>query len=139
MEQEQMNAVIKKYLGIPYKHAGRDLTGLDCLGLAHYFYKDCGIEFPENDGRDYSIKWAQDDPERYLRGVSAIGKPVPVEELKTLDFVYFRLGRFISHGAVMVDSNHFIHVLQHTVVHINVLDPVWKKRLVGARRLIDLP
>jgi cell wall-associated NlpC family hydrolase len=137
MDQQQMNVLIKKYSGIPYKHGGRDLTGLDCLGLAHYFYKDCGVDIPQNDGNKYSVNWAKEDPERYLRGILQIGQAVPVDDLKPLDFVYFKLGRYISHGAVMVDTEHFIHVLQRTTVHVSPMDEVWRKRLVGARRLID--
>jgi probable lipoprotein NlpC len=135
VEQKQIEALIKKYSGIPYKHAGRDLTGLDCLGLVHFFYKDCGIDLPDGDGREYPPNWTKEDPERYLRGIMAIGKAVPVDELKPLDFVYFRMGRNITHGAVMVNSDHFIHVLQHMVVHVSPLDRVWKRRLAGARRL----
>ena len=136
MDQQQIKALIKKYSGIPYRHGGRDLTGLDCLGLAYYFYKDCGVDIPQNDGEKYSVNWAKEDPERYLRGILQIGQATPVDDLRPLDFVYFRMGRYISHGAVMVDAEHFIHVLQRTTVHVSPMDATWKKRLVGARRLI---
>lgn len=136
MDQRKLETLIKKYEGIPYLHAGRDLTGLDCLGLAHFFYKDCGIDIPKGDGVEYSQHWAKKDPERYLRGILQLGQAAPVDHLLPLDFVYFRLGRYISHGGVMVDTQHFIHVLQKTTVHVSPLDSVWRRRLVGARRLL---
>lgn len=134
MDPHQIQGLIKKYSGIPYKHAGRDLTGLDCLGLAHFVYKDCGIDIPDSDGRAYSQDWTKTDPERYLRGILAHGAAAPVDNLQPLDFVYFRMGRNITHGAVMVDSEHFLHVLQNSRVHVSRMDPVWRKRLAGARR-----
>jgi probable lipoprotein NlpC len=136
MDSQQITALIKKYQGIPYRHAGRDLTGLDCLGLAHFFYQDCGIDIPQSDGTEYSLHWAKKDPERYLRGILQLGQAAPLDDLLPLDFVYFRMGRYISHGAVMVDSQNFLHVLQNTTVHVSPLDLAWKKRLVGARRLV---
>jgi cell wall-associated NlpC family hydrolase len=136
MNSEQIELLIKKYQGIPYLHAGRDLTGLDCLGLAHFFYKDCDIDIPKDDGEEYSTQWAKKDPERYLRGILRLGQAAPVDQLLPLDFVYFRMGRYISHGGIMVDPQHFIHVLQKTTVHVSPMDWVWKQRLVGARRLL---
>lgn len=136
MNSKQIETLIKKYSGIPYKHAGRDLTGLDCLGLIHFFYKDCGIDVPDGDGQAYAHDWTRTDPERYLRGIISIGKAVPVDALEPLDFVYFRMGRNITHGAVMVDSEHFLHILQNTKVHVSQLDYIWRRRLAGARRLV---
>jgi cell wall-associated NlpC family hydrolase len=127
--------VIKKYLGIPYQHAGRDLNGLDCLGLIHRFYQDCGIQVPDGDGREYSRNWTKTDPQRYLRGLLAIGRPAPIDDLKPLDLVYFRMGRNITHGGIMVDPQRFIHVLQTTRVHLSRMEPIWRRRLAGARRL----
>lgn len=136
MNPEDIQSLVKKYLGIPYKHAGRDLTGLDCLGLLHFFYKDCGLHIPDGDGGPYSPDWTRTDPERYLRGLLAIGTPAPVENLKLLDLVYFRMGRNITHGGVMLDAGHFLHVLQNTRVHISRMDSRWQRRLAGARRLV---
>jgi cell wall-associated NlpC family hydrolase len=136
MDSDKINSLVKKYSGIPYKHAGRDLTGLDCLGLIHFFYKDCGIDVPASDGREYSPDWTKTDPERYLRGIMAVGSVAPVDNLRPLDLVYFRMGRNITHGGVMVDSEYFLHVLQNTTVHVSPLNHIWKRRLAGARRLI---
>jgi cell wall-associated NlpC family hydrolase len=136
IDPNQIESLVKKYLGIPYQHAGRDVTGLDCLGLVHFFYKDCGIDIPDGDGAEYSRDWTRTDPERYLRGILAIGTPAPLDDLKPLDFVYFRMGRNITHGAIMLDNQYFLHVLQNTRVHVSQMDNIWQRRLAGARRLI---
>lgn len=127
----------KKYLGIPYRHMGRDRSGLDCLGLAHLFYQEFGIDIPDGDGKPYSDRWVKEDPERYLRGVLAVGKEASPYDLRPLDFVYFRMGRYICHGGVMLDRQHFIHSLNRRGVHISPLNLIWRRRLVGARRLVD--
>lgn len=135
MDPKQIESLVKKYAGIPYKHAGRDLTGLDCLGLLHFFYKDCGIKLPDGDGLAYSQDWTRTDPERYLRGILTLGTPAPIDCLQPLDLVYFRMGRNITHGAVMLDGENFLHVLQNTRVHVSRMEPVWQRRLAGARRM----
>lgn len=133
---DKIYRLVEKYVGVPYVQGGRSLSGLDCLGLAHLFYKDLGIDFPDGDGEAYSDRWVFEDPNRYLRGVLTIGKEVSNDVLRPLDFVYFRIGRFISHGGVMVDSKRFIHVLQGQSVHLSEIDRRWGRRLIGARRLI---
>lgn len=129
--------VARKYLGIPYRHMGRDSRGLDCLGLAHLFLKDLGIDLPDGDGRPYSDQWVREDPERYLRGVLTVGKEAPLDDLKPLDFVYFKIGRYICHGGVMLDNNYFIHSLNGRGVHVSPMNFIWRRRLVGARRLVE--
>ncbi|TCL70911.1 NlpC/P60 family protein [Hydrogenispora ethanolica] len=126
--------ITRKYIGIPYRNAGRDLTGLDCLGLAYLFYQDFGIKIPDGDGREYSSKWVYEDPERYLRGIQKVGREVSFHEIQPLDFVYFRIGHYISHGGIMVDEHQFIHVLQNTRVHLTPMNWIWRRRLVGVRR-----
>lgn len=127
---------VQKYLGIPYLHAGRTRNGLDCLGLAALIYHDFDIPFPDDDGRPYSPEWVYEDPERYLRGILRYGKIAPLNQLEPLDFLYFRIGKYISHSGVAVDPTHFIHVMQNRPVHISPLDEKWRQRLAGARRLI---
>lgn len=136
MEQLALKPIIRKYLGIPYRHGGRDLNGLDCLGLIHLFYRYCGITVPDGDGKAYDTQWVLDDPERYLRGLQQVGREVPLYDLKPLDLVYFRLLGYISHGGIMVDPYRFIHVMQHQRVHLTPLTAPWRRRLAGARRLL---
>jgi len=135
MEEQLIADLIKKYQGIPYVFRGRDLNGLDCLGLAALFYKDCGIDIPENDGAAYERNWFRKDPERYLRGIQSFGREVAPENIQPLDFVYFRMGGgIIAHGGIMVDPENFIHVLERTRVHLSPLNFKWRRRLVGIRR-----
>lgn len=136
MEHSTLKAIVQKYLGVPYRHGGRSLDGLDCLGLIHMFYQDCGIPVPDGDGKAYDTRWVFTDPERYLRGLLRVGGEASLNDLRQLDLVYFRLLGFVSHGGIMVDPYRFIHVMQHQRVHLTCLTPAWRRRLVGARRLV---
>jgi cell wall-associated NlpC family hydrolase len=131
-----IDKIADKYVGIPYKHLGRDLNGLDCLGLAYLFYKDFHIAIPDNDGNRYEQNWADVDPGRYLRGILTVGKAVPIERLEPLDFIYFRIKGIVSHAGVMVDSSRFLHVLEGGTVQISRLSSTWRRRLAGARRFV---
>lgn len=137
MEEKQLAAIFDKYLGIPYRHGGRDMSGLDCLGLVYLIYRDCGIEIPDNDGREYEKDWFKTEPERYLQGIRRYGVEVPLDSLQPLDLVYFKMGPVVTHTGVMVDDTSFIHVLERTRVHISTLNFKWQRRLVGARRFIE--
>ena len=48
--------ITEKYLGIPYRHRGRSLKGLDCWGLVVLVYKDFGIDIL--DLKSYRENWA---------------------------------------------------------------------------------
>lgn len=129
-----IDTVVEAYVGIPYRHGGRDRTGLDCLGLVHSFYNAVDINVPDGDGEAYAPRWWVDDPTRYLRGILVHGSPV-CGDLRPLDFVYFRMaGDAVTHGGIMVDAQRFIHVLEGRSVMVSRLASWWRRRFAGARR-----
>lgn len=138
MGQNQYEQIAQQFLGIPYRHGGRDRKGLDCVGLVYLFYQELGIKLPDSDGQPYADDWYKKDPERLLRGLQQVGRPVNIgrEPLQPLDLVYFRIGRAITHTGVMINPGSFLHVLIGKRVQITPLNPAWRRRLWGARRLV---
>ncbi|HBT17931.1 MAG TPA: glycoside hydrolase [Firmicutes bacterium] len=138
MDRNKYFKIAQEFIGIPYCHGGRDMKGLDCLGLVYLFYNKVGINIPDNDGKEYSLEWYKKDPERLLRGIQQVGKEVAIhsEPLQPLDLVYFRIGGAITHAGIMLDKDCFIHVMIGQLIHITRFSPAWKRRLQGARRLI---
>jgi probable lipoprotein NlpC len=121
-------------VGIPYRCGGRNIDGLDCLGLTWLFYQLNGISIPDTDGGPYDINWAGESPDRFLQGLLKIGDGA-TGDLQPLDLVYFRFGGKVTHSGVMVDRTHFIHVMQESTVRITPLT-LWRRRFAGARRLV---
>ena len=96
---------VRRYVGIPYRHNGRDMDGLDCLGLIWRFYRDMGVYVPDSDGKPIDKDWFKEDPERYIRGILRVGQPVTGRP-KPLDLV-IQLKGVVRHAGIMV----FLHVL----------------------------
>lgn len=98
-------------------------------------YRAFGIALPDGDGQPIAPDWWQRDPDRYLRGLLQHGEAVS-GELRPLDLVYFRIGGVVRHAGVMVDTQRFIHVLEHRPVMVTRLGSWWSRRLAGARRIV---
>jgi len=127
--------IAARYVGAPYKHGGRGPDGYDCLGIVLAVYRDAGIETGYSDRETYCEDWHAADPERYLRGLLAVGRPAS-RPLLPYDLVYFSIGGIVRHAGVMVNQNQFVHVLDGRAVTISRLMRYWERHLAGARRFI---
>lgn len=136
MPEQSYMELARKYTGIGYRHGGRGKDGADCLGLMQMFFRELGIRLPDNDGKEYAPDWYLSDPERLGRGLLTLGVAASVNDLKPLDLVYFRIGGAVTHVGVMLDRVHFLHLLIGRVSEISRMDRAWRRRLVGARRLV---
>lgn len=135
MTNQKIMETVRSLVGIPYKHGGRTVDGLDCLGLIYVFYRELGIVIPDHDGRGYSLNWYKEDPKRFYRGLQSVGREISPTEVKPLDLVYFRIGGEVTHAGVVIDQHHFLHVLKGKPVHVSPLNLAWRRRLAGVRRL----
>lgn len=135
MYEHSISELAQQFTGITYCSSGRS-KGLDCIGLIQLFFRELGVAIPENENRGSVNEPNGGDPDRELGGMMSLGIPVPVTELKPLDLVYFWIGGGVSHAGVMVDGNHFLHVVNGREPQISPMDLSWGPRLVGARRLV---
>ncbi|MCX6828120.1 MAG: NlpC/P60 family protein [candidate division Zixibacteria bacterium] len=118
-----LGAIIQSYLGRPYSGTSRYDDGLDCSRFtSEVFRKFDGIELPRTVEQQYEI-----------------GAPVSRERLRYGDLVFFRTqGRVVSHVGIYVGYNEFVHSSSSTGVIISSTDDsYWKKRFMGARRLLQ--
>ena len=131
----KIEKIASKYRNIPYKHRGRSLRGLDCLGLVVKFYQEFGIDLSDYDMK-YEKDWYKKEPEIYIRGLLNLGKEVAFEELDKLDLIYFTLYKdVVTHAGVMINQHEFIHILQDRNVEISSFNRFWRKKYSGARRI----
>lgn len=93
------------FVGVPYKHRGRDFFGMDCLGLVLKFYAQFGIILPDY---EYSENWKRNGENRFLEEIPKFFEKV--NEPKSLDLVAFEncFGEAIHIGIIIGDGK-FIH------------------------------
>lgn len=120
--------VVTKYLGIPYKHGGRNLDGVDCLGLIHLFLKEHGVEIPPDDGFAIHQHWYKENSNRFVEGLSKYADEVPYERRKALDIAVFEIQSMPVHAAVIVDYLKFIHIMEGRKVVLGKFSK-WRNRV----------
>lgn len=126
-----------KYIGLPYVSNGRELTGLDCWGLAVVFYRDeLGIELPS-----YSELYSNaSDPEV----VQAIQQHRDSWLLTTAaqpgDLCLFNIYGEPAHVGIYVGDNKFLHAREgrDSVVE-SLSSSQWSKRFQGFYRYSSQP
>jgi cell wall-associated NlpC family hydrolase len=134
---------MRKYIGIPYKHLGRDLKGLDCYGLVVMIYKHhLGIELPDvelytfgEDACNYMTSFYTDKTYENVSGFSKLW--TPVTQLAKYDIILFTVYEDIdapTHSGVYLDHNKFIHCMSGLPVTISRLEGPWKNKMHSAYR-----
>ncbi len=124
--------IIQKYLGIPYQHHGRSLSGLDCYGLILEVFKNQGVRLWDiHDEYDQEWSWKGKDffIENYAREWEKVLDP------RFMDVVCFKNGKdIVNHAGVLLGEGKFIHAVKAGVVVSKLTDSQWQKRFVGFYR-----
>ena len=120
---EEMVALSRRFIGLPYLWGGNSPLGIDCSGFAQLIYKMGGVPIL----RDADVQFEGS-------GLSE----VPTGEERAGDLVFFgRSPDRIGHVGMMINGEEFINATVHEkpVVQISVLkDPYWRHIYQGARR-----
>jgi len=121
-EKLRLGEIIQQYLGTPYQGQSQYRDGMDCSAFTHRVY----YEFDHT------------DLPRTAREQAAAGPKVRSSDLQYGDLVFFKTdGRSISHVGIYVGFDEFVHSSTSQGVIISDLnDKYWKRRLVGAVRII---
>jgi cell wall-associated NlpC family hydrolase len=124
--------ILKRYLGVPYKHQGRSMQGLDCYGLIIAIYADLGIKLFDIE-EEYTDDWAFKGKNYFLE--NAYKDWEKVNKARLLDVVTFKNSKGImNHAGVMLDDNRFINSCKAGIVVYRLSDEVWRKRFYGFYR-----
>jgi cell wall-associated NlpC family hydrolase len=112
-------------LGIKYRYGGNTPeTGLDCSGLVRYVFKAAlGTDLP-----------------RTAAEISRVGEKIDSHDLQPGDLVFYNtLRRGFSHVGIYLGDSKFIHSPsaggEVRIESMNIA--YWKKRFVGARRIVE--
>lgn len=122
--------VVKKYLGTPYKHKGRDLKGLDCWGLGVCVFKDMGIDLLDFDvdyDEDWGFKGENHFIENYWKQWDLVTDPKP------FDCVLFKShpDAMPNHGGLYLGEDKFLHACKVGVVIGDMRREVLQRLKVG--------
>lgn len=121
---EEMLALSKRFLGVPYTWGGTSSFGYDCSGFTQMLMRRHGTIMPRDAG-----------PQAAWSGVF----PVEGTDLRPGDLLFFGSSASrIVHTGVYLGEGQFINATthEHPVIQISDLkDPHWSKLLVACRRL----
>jgi len=123
LSTDEMVALSKRFLGLPYLWGGGTPLGLDCSGFAQLIYRLSGIEIL----RDADIQMTK----------SGLLE-VPKGQEQTGDLVFFGSSPDkIGHVGIMISGEEFINAttwMKPVVQVSNLSEPHWKNIYQGARR-----
>lgn len=114
----------RTFIGVRWKHRGRDRNGLDCAGLVWATYAYCGVILP--DYRLYGREPYRDGLVRYVTaalGESVHVAPVTLEDLMPGDVLVMRFLREPHHMGI-VGSRQYGEVSALTLVHADGDAPI---------------
>lgn len=124
--------IIEKYLGVPYKHHGRDLSGLDCYGLILKVFEEWGVRLWDIN-EDYDLEWSWQGKDLFIQNCAREWERV--SDARFMDVVCFKNGKnVVNHAGVYLSMGKFIHAVKAGVVVSRITDIQWQKRFVGFYR-----
>ena len=103
-----------KYIGIPYKNKGREMSGADCWGLVRLVYKnEYGINL-----LSFSDEYENSEEGAKVREIVQKGKDIFDSIIKAVpdygDIVVFNMRGNPCHVGIYVGNNKVLHVLRGT-------------------------
>jgi cell wall-associated NlpC family hydrolase len=124
--EDQLSAIVRPWIGAPYRLGGRSTSGTDCSGFTQAVIEEAfGVEVP-----------------RTSRDQARTGFSVSRDELRPGDLVLFDLRknkRGIDHVGLYLGSGRFAHASRPRGVVVDRLDDdYFRTGYRGARRIVSL-
>lgn len=121
---EEVINTARKYMGVHHCMGGTSMKCLDCSGLLVVVFAKYGIQLPHN----------SQEQARY-------GKKIPrMDQLVKGDLVFFKrsykTSNYITHSAIYIGDNKFIHTsVSYGVTITSLDDKYWHEKFVFGTRL----
>lgn len=125
--------IVNKYLGIPYKHMGRGMDGLDCWGLIVRVYADHGVEV--FDLENYEAEWARRGQNIILGNYYENWKKVDCYGPGDVILLKYPRG-IVGHSGIYLDRGLFLHATREGVVVSRLKE--WLPKVHGFYRWINI-
>lgn len=119
----RLGRIIQSYLGTPYSGHSPFVKGLDCSQFVRNVFRTFNnTELPRTSKEQFKM-----------------GHKITRGHLRYGDLVFYKTnGKSISHVGIYIGYGEFVHASSSSGVIISRIDEeYWRKRYVGARRIID--
>lgn len=138
MMSDDIIRVARSALGVPFRHQGRSLLGLDCVGLILYVADCLGITCTDVEG--YSRRPSGGLLETAFDQHVSLGilMRVDPDAMQPGDFLMMRFEREPQHIAILTGENIIHSHLAVGKVCEHRLDDKWRSRIVRVYRLIGV-
>ena len=116
LSRDNLLALAKKYIGIPYRFGGASPNGFDCSGYTSYVYGKAGLKIPHGAAPQHKL-------------LKHVKSPQPG------DLVFFRTYTpNVSHVGIFVGGKQFLHSPRtgRTVSYADISSSYWRSRFAGA-------
>jgi len=107
-------------VGAPYQYGGAGPGGFDCSGLVYYSFRKAGVRVPRTSADQFHA-----------------ARPVPLDDARPGDLVFFRLEKKVSHVGIYLGNRRFVHAPSHggSVEVESLENRYYERHLVRAGRL----
>lgn len=125
----------EKYLGIPYRHLGRDRSGIDCYGLLLlYFKEEFNIELLD---WWYESDWSKKGANYFIERSSMMSQRTQTPSKHDVVLFYTDIkNKVTNHAGIVVRSpNMVIQAMKHGVVLTDITKPIFRQRVEGFYRI----
>lgn len=118
-----------RYIAIPYKSKGRDISGLDCYGLVRLVLDEqFGVKLPSFDDKY--------DNEKDIRVQEIIAQQkegwIQLDKPEIGSVVLFKVLGHEQHVGIVISDSKFLHIREGKDSVVDSLNSTtWKKRIVG--------
>lgn len=131
---DNINTVISKYLGVPYKFQGTSIKdGLDCANLCTLVGTDFGILTP-----NINHMFCTNEDYYLLFNTVISNQKLWIETPPAFGTICaFKINGVVKHAGFMLNDYDFIHIMENSKVTIDSIDSIqWARRLVGCYKYI---
>lgn len=136
MEANRVIEAARECVGVPFRHQGRNLNGLDCIGLVRWPAFKLGMIDPGDDFLNYG---REPQPHIMARELDKRLERAPLDDLRPTDILWFRIIQDPQHLALYTGKTiiHAVNGGPFRVVEHGFRHP-WPKRLYRAYRYPDV-